>query len=275
MVLVSARPDAATMAGAAKDGVVDFMPKPSSPAAIDDFRDALMALIHAKPRADVVTKPYRKSTKATTALRFQERPSTTPAVTVSGRRRLILIASSTGGPAALAHLLPALAANVADPVVIVQHLPSDFAPALAQHLSSLMEPPVVVAKDGMDIVPGKMYLADGGYHLGVQQLGSTLKCVRSGDQPVGGHMPAGDVLFQKASELRSVSICAIVLTGMGKDGSQGAKCLHEQRAHVIAQDEASSVVWGMPGSTVKLNAAHQVLPLDQIADAIIHWRSGK
>jgi two-component system chemotaxis response regulator CheB len=72
-----------------------------------------------------------------------------------------------------------------------------------------------------------------------------------------------------------VKICAIVLTGMGKDGSQGAKALHEQGAHVIAQDEASSVVWGMPGSTVKLNAAHQVLPLADIADAVIHWRTGR
>ena len=265
MVLISSRPDAATMAGASGAGAVDFMAKPSSPDAIADFAASLVALIQAKPR--VVANAVLADSSART-FRFIER-SDDEEVTAQG---LILIGSSTGGPAALARILPELCSGNHDPIVIVQHLPVDFASALAQHFSSLIESPVEVARSGMLLRNGHVYLADGGWQLGLLQSRGEIYCRHQGSDPVGGHAPAVDVLFQSAVSITHVAICAVVLTGMGRDGSRGAKELRQAGAHVIAQDEATSVVWGMPGATVREGAADAILPLDAIAAAVKQWR---
>ena len=168
-------------------------------------------------------------------------------------------------------MLPAMTEKITEPIIIVQHLPVGFAAALVQHLQGILAVPVHLTAPGMTIERGAVYLADGGRQLGIHMSAGELRCADIGSDPIGGHTPAADALFCSAAKLTNIRICAVVLTGMGRDGADGALELRQQGAHVLAQDEATSVVWGMPGATTKNGAAHKTLPLPEIAQAAYVW----
>ena len=181
---------------------------------------------------------------------------------------LIAIGSSTGGPDALARLLTALPADLAVPIVVTQHMPPVFTRMFAERLNRSTPLRVVEAADGMELTAGTVYIAPGDRHLMLQRRGAGTVTQLSGAPPENSCRPAVDVMFRSVAGLYGASVCAAVLTGMGQDGRNGAKLLRDGGAEVLAQDEATSVVWGMPGAVVAAGLATEVLPLDKIAPAL-------
>ncbi len=176
---------------------------------------------------------------------------------------LVAIGASTGGTEAIKEVLCALPADF-PPVVITQHIPSGFSTAFANRMNRLSALSVCEAQDNQQILPGHVYIAPGARHLLVSCSNEGLRCRLHDGPRVNRHKPSVDVLFRSVAQCCGDRAIGVILTGMGDDG---ARCLLEMRqagAYTIAQDEASSVVWGMPGSAVKLGAAQTVLPLDKI-----------
>lgn len=189
---------------------------------------------------------------------------------VHGRRpSLLAIGSSTGGPEALARVLGALPASLSVPVVVVQHMPAEFTQLLSERLDRQCAIHVLHAEDGRPLEPGTVHVARGGRHLEVVRDGTRL-LTRLTDAPAENFCrPAVDVLFRSVARTAGGSALAVVLTGMGSDGTAGAVDLAAAGATLWAQDEASSVVWGMPGSLVGAGLADQVMPIDAIGPALL------
>ena len=180
----------------------------------------------------------------------------------------VVVGVSTGGPQALVTLLPALPRGLPVPVLVVQHMPPLFTRILAERLDDLGPNPVVEASDGLAAAPGRVYVAPGGHHLLVAG-GRAGPVLRVGDgPPENSCRPAVDPLFRSAAEVWGPGLLAVVLTGMGRDGCDGAAHVCERGGAVIAQDRASSVVWGMPGAVVDAGLADCELPLAEIAGEI-------
>jgi two-component system chemotaxis response regulator CheB len=157
--------------------------------------------------------------------------------------------------------------------VITQHIHSAFVGSLAARLDKSSPMRVAEAVDGTQIVPGHAYLAPGDQHLTIRRNGAQYICrVRTGER-VSGHMPSVDVLFDSVADQVGVNALGVLLTGMGADGAQGLKKIQTAGGFTVAQDEATSVVWGMPGEAVKLGAANVVLPLGKIAPRLINLLS--
>jgi two-component system chemotaxis response regulator CheB len=187
-----------------------------------------------------------------------------------GRIDILAIGSSTGGPDALTKVLLGLPADLPVPVVITQHMPPVFTKMFAERLDRSTPLKVVEAGDGMELMAGTVYIAPGDRHLIFERRGtSTLTRLSSAPQE-NSCRPAVDVMFRAVAALYGGTVFAAVLTGMGQDGRGGAKVLRDAGAEILAQDEASSVVWGMPGAVVGAGLADEVLPLDRIASALLN-----
>lgn len=182
--------------------------------------------------------------------------------------RLVVVGVSTGGPDALATVVPGLPDALAVPVVVVQHMPPVFTAMLAQRLDRLTSLPVVEASGGEIAEPGHVYLAPGGRHLEVRRAGEGLRLALSDAPPENSCRPAVDVLFRTAASATDGHLLGVVLTGMGHDGLEGSRQIRQAGGAVIAQDEASAVVWGMPGHVARDGLASRVLPLEAIAGAV-------
>lgn len=180
----------------------------------------------------------------------------------------VVIAVSTGGPAALAEVLPACVPAARVPILIVQHMPATFTGRLAERLAALCGRPVREGSEGLPVAADAVLLAPGGRHM---ELAGTMIAPRirlSDAPPENSCRPAADVLFRSAVRLWGAGTLGVVLTGMGRDGLAGARAVVEAGGAVIAQDEFSSVVWGMPGEVVRAGLADAVLPLGQIGAEI-------
>ena len=177
--------------------------------------------------------------------------------------RLLAIGASTGGTEAIREVLSRMPAD-APATVIVQHIPAAFSAAFAERLDRHSRMTVMQARDHQPLLPGHAYLAPGGQHLRVVRSGARWLCRLGEDDPVRRHRPSVDVLFQSVAAHAGANASAALLTGMGDDGAAGLLALRDAGARTIAQDEASSVVWGMPGAAVANGAAAEVLPLEQI-----------
>jgi two-component system chemotaxis response regulator CheB len=180
--------------------------------------------------------------------------------------KVVVIGASTGGPRALNQVLPQLSANLPAAFVIVQHMPVGFTRSLAERLNSLSELMVKEAEPGDQLEVGKALVAPGGFHLVFDKNGA----VSLNQNPtVHGVRPAVDVTLISVAQNFGKATVAVVLTGMGKDGANGAVLTHSLGGKVIAEDESSCVVWGMPRSVIEAGAADQVAPLSEIPDAIV------
>jgi two-component system, chemotaxis family, protein-glutamate methylesterase/glutaminase len=188
----------------------------------------------------------------------------TPPAARTGRLAALTIAASTGGPDALSKVITRLPATLPVPVLIVQHMPPVFTKMFAERLDRSSAVTVVEAKDGVPVQPGVVYLAPGDYHLTVTGRAGTVLTRLTQGPPENSCRPAADVLFRSVAEVYGSTALAVVLTGMGQDGMRGAERLRETGAEVVAQDQASSVVWGMPGAVVTAGLADTVLPLEEI-----------
>lgn len=202
------------------------------------------------------------------------RPLPRPATQPNKRPRLLAIGVSTGGPEALAKLLPALPGHFPWPIAIVQHMPPGFTQALAQRLAGVCALAVKEAEHGEALAPGKVLIAPGGQHLEIAQEGTQLVALLTQDPPESSCRPSVNVLFRSAAKATQGATLGLVLTGMGHDGSAGGRVLKAEGGSLWAQDQASSVVWGMPGGVVQAGLADQVLPLEEMADALSLWALG-
>jgi two-component system, chemotaxis family, protein-glutamate methylesterase/glutaminase len=188
---------------------------------------------------------------------------------VRSEPRVLAIGSSTGGPAALAAILGALPSDFTLPIVIAQHMPETFTRLLAERLSEVSRFNVREALAGEQLRPGEAWVAPGNHHLTVVRAGGEkLALSLNSDPPVNCCRPSIDVLLASLAEAAGRHTLAVILTGMGHDGRDGASAIRKAGGLVLAQDEASSVVWGMPGSVVSAGLAHGVYPLDQLAGEI-------
>jgi two-component system chemotaxis response regulator CheB len=185
------------------------------------------------------------------------------------RPQIVVIGVSTGGPAALGTILPELPASFPLPVLVVQHMPPLFTRLLAERLHSTCRLPVEEAIQGAPVAAGKILIAPGDFHLKVTSNGGCVRVCLDQSLPQNFSRPAVDALFASTGEIYGGAVIAVILTGMGQDGLRGVRILKAQGASVLAQDEASSVVWGMPGAVVAAGLADRVLPLDQLALEIL------
>ncbi len=181
---------------------------------------------------------------------------------------VVVIGISTGGPAALAEMLPMFPADFGQPILIVQHMPPLFTRLLAERLDQQTSLRVQEAADGDPVLSGHIYIAPGDYHMRLVRNGGGAAVSLDQGPPENSCRPAADVLFRSAGETYGGAVIAAVLTGMGKDGMRGAELLRSAGAHVIVQDEASSVVWGMPGAVASQGLADEIVPLGKIASCI-------
>jgi two-component system chemotaxis response regulator CheB len=186
---------------------------------------------------------------------------------------VLAIGCSTGGPNALAVLVPQLPADLPVPVVIVQHMPPVFTRLLADRLCAQSRVRVLEAQDGVALEKGTVYIAPGDHHMTVERAAGGVRIRLNQDAPENFCRPAVDPLFRSVAAVYPGAILAAVLTGMGRDGTKGCDALRRAGAHIIAQDEPSSVVWGMPGSVVEKGLADQILPLDRVSSEIATWLS--
>ncbi len=261
-------------------GATDCVPKPdigNTPGAPEEFRRALIEKIrHLGGRRHVPKTPPRAEIRATP----QQAPKA-PAHDIKLRPfskmlpRAILIGSSTGGPQALAKLIKSLAPAVDRlPVLIVQHMPPIFTTTLAEHLGRLAGKPAREAINGEPLKSGMIYVAPGGKHLALIKRDHGVEVVIDDSAPIHFCKPSVDALFLSASNALDGRALAIVLTGMGADGKNGSLAIADNGGNVIAQDEATSVIWGMPGSAVNAGACAAVLPINEIGPKAIRILSG-
>lgn len=188
---------------------------------------------------------------------------------------ILAIGSSTGGPQALMAVLSQLGSDVTVPIVITQHMPATFTALLAEHLERVTHRPCAEARDGDVVKPGTITVAPGGQHMvlvrdGAQTLHVSLNC----DPPENFCRPSVDPLFRSAARLFGSRALGLVLTGMGSDGREGARAIVAAGGSIVAQDEASSVVWGMPGAVATAGLCSAILPLGQIASELKKIISG-
>jgi two-component system chemotaxis response regulator CheB len=180
-------------------------------------------------------------------------------------RRLVAIGASTGGPRALVEIFRELPANMTAPVVIVQHISPSFTQGMGQWLARESRLKVKMASDGETLKTGEAYLAPSGHHLTIDKNRLHL----ADEEPVNACKPSVDVLFNSVANFYGESSMAVLLTGMGRDGAEGMKKIHDRQGYTIVQDQASSVIFGMPKAAIDLGAVDEVLPLADISGAII------
>ena len=189
--------------------------------------------------------------------------------------RALMIGSSTGGPQALMALVADIGPVIDRfPVLITQHMPPTFTTILAEHLGRSSRRPAHEAVDGEAVKPGRIYLAPGGRHMKVVRHGTDTAIVLDNGPPVNFCKPAVDPLFSSATEIWQGATLALILTGMGSDGMRGGKEIVAAGGSVIAQDEATSVVWGMPGAAANAGICSAILPLNQIAPKLVRLFAG-
>lgn len=274
-------------------GASDYIPKPESTreiAAADVFkRDLIEKIRHLgarlrrpatvpspslSPAAQPVHAPLSRTPSAPPiAPAASSKVTTRPFNPISPR--VLLIGSSTGGPQALMTLIAGIGPVIDRfPVLITQHMPPTFTTILAEHLARSSGRPAHEAVDGEAIKPGQIYLAPGGRHMRVaRSSGNAVIALADGPQ-INFCKPAVDPLFSSAIDVWQSGILAVVLTGMGSDGCGGGKEIVAAGGNVIAQDEATSIVWGMPGAVAHAGICAAILPLDQIAPKLVRLFSG-
>ncbi|TWU51936.1 protein-glutamate methylesterase/protein-glutamine glutaminase [Rubripirellula reticaptiva] len=253
----------ATMDALAK-GANDYVTKPANvgsvTAAMQQVRDELVPRIKA-------FCPHVAAAPAATAPSLPRRTPSRP-VGLPARVDAVAIGSSTGGPNALQTVLTQLSADFPVPVLIVQHMPPVFTKHLADRLNHLSALSVFEASPGDTIQPGGVWIAPGDFHMRIQRVGTEIKTKLDQETPENSCRPAVDVLFRSASEIYGPNLLTVVLTGMGQDGARGSEAVCQAGGKVIIQDQATSVVWGMPGAVSRLGIEDATLPLERIAAEI-------
>lgn len=253
-------------------GAADYLAKPSSSGihGASDFRRELVQKVRAlggAQRRRVERGEAAPEAPAAARLRPAAAEARAPVVLRAPSARapeIIAFGSSTGGPQALTATLAGLPPAVSLPIVVTQHMPATFTGILAEHLARAARRPAAEAQDGEPVLPGRIYVAPGDFHMKIAAEGMRRVIRLSKEPPENFCRPAVDPMFRSLAETYGAGVLAIVLTGMGADGARGASEIARTGGSVVAQDEATSVVWGMPGAAAAAGACCAVLPLPEI-----------
>jgi two-component system, chemotaxis family, protein-glutamate methylesterase/glutaminase len=254
-------------------GAVDFVSKPKVDVAgtLEEFGEEILAKIRTAAGARVVARSGSVGTVAPKHSADAIIPASVGAASKKMLRttdRIIAVGASTGGTEAIREFLMGMPAD-SPAIVIAQHIPAAFSLPFTRRMDSLCAMSVCEPHDGQYIMPGHVYIAPGGKHLLVERDGARYLCRLNDGPPVNRHCPSVDVLFRSVAQKVGPNAVGVILTGMGDDGARGLKEMRDAGAPTIAQDEATSVVWGMPGAAVKLGAVAEILPLNKVAAAVM------
>jgi two-component system chemotaxis response regulator CheB len=250
-------------------GAVDFLAKPKLDVAatLRDYAGELIEKVRTASRARVrAFDPSRVTVASSTT-------AVVPSLNLSAARhlrttdRIIAMGASTGGTEAIKEVLATLAPDTPG-ILIAQHIPKSFSGPFARRMNSSCAMTVIEAADGQQVLPGHVYIAPGDRHLLLARDGARYVCRLDNGEAVNRHKPSVDVLFRSVAQNAGRNAIGVLLTGMGKDGARGLKEMREAGSCTIAQDEATSVVWGMPGEAIALDAAEHVLALADMAGSI-------
>ncbi len=272
MASTDTREGAKTTLDALELGALDFIHKPNNAMDCrgDSFKKKMLSILVAVSESRI---PSYKST----AIAAEETKASRKMLELVGKHsssvmgsKVIALASSTGGPKALQSVIPRLPRNLNAPMVIVQHMPAGFTASLAERLDTLSQISVKEAAEGDVLESGKVYIAKGGKHLNVVYSGGR-HIIHYSDEPTReGVKPCANYMYESLRDSRYDQVVCVVMTGMGADGTQGIRNLKaKKKIHVIAQEEGTCAVYGMPKSVVKSGVTDQIVPLDQIAQEII------
>lgn len=262
MVSTLTEAGAATTLRALELGAVDFLPKALNDKDKNIFRGA--ENLHEKLLAAAGVVNGRAEKVAEVRLQAPQVAVPAPSATVRVDARVVVVGSSTGGPKALQTFVSQLPKNLPVPVVIAQHMPPQFTLALAKRLDETCEPRVCEASTGEILQPGHVYIAPGGHHMRVRHNGISIDEDR-GESP---YKPSVDVLAESVREVYGKQVLGVMLTGMGADGTREFVKLRQAGAHIIAQDQASSVVYGMPKAVLEAGGVDEVLDLEKIGSRV-------
>lgn len=247
-------------------GAVDFVAKPKINAenTLAAYSEEIISKVRAAARTNVNTlKPHVEPPHVVKTTPMQKTTSRN-----AGFTKLIALGSSTGGTEAIKVVVKSLPADC-PPILITQHLPAAFSESFVKHIDSVTQMTASIPVHGQVVEWGNIYLAPGSQHMGVIRSNNQYIIQLQDGEPVNRHKPAVDVLFHAAAKCVGENAVCVLLTGMGADGAVGMQAMKEAGARTIVQDEASSVVWGMPGAAFKLGCADHVVPLDDIAAKIL------
>lgn len=249
-------------------GASDYVTKPANVGSVNESMERVRAELIPKLRA--LCGRRRPDPRSTAALRPPALPRPAAPRPTAPRQPvdIVAIGSSTGGPNALHEVIAALPGTLEVPVVITQHMPPVFTRLLAERLDATCALEVREAAGGEVLRPGTVWIAPGDHHLVVRRSGSNLELALDDGPPENSCRPSVDVMFRSVARAFGGRSLAVVLTGMGADGQRGAEVLREAGTEIVVQDEATSVVWGMPGSVVRAGLADEVVALDGVAELI-------
>lgn len=260
-------------------GAIDFVPKPSSGIDLDmnSIRDELCRKLKVAARVRVVRNARNAGAeKSRGALTNSPYAKSTPSngngshgqlnTNAGGRRHpVVVMAASTGGPQTLMQLVPLIPRDFAGTIILVQHMPGTFTAQFSKQLSEVAAVAVKEAENGDELRPGTLYVCPGSHHLRIS--GSGRIDLREGER-INGYRPCADVTMESAAAFAGPMCVGVVLTGMGADGAKGVQAVKAAGGHVIAQDESTSVIFGMPSEAIKTGAVDQVLGVDVIPQAL-------
>ena len=243
-------------------GAVDFVHKPAGPArdTIDRLGGRLLEALRAASCVNL--RGVSVLARPSLAPRASARPD------ASAATHAVAIAASTGGPRALAELIPRLPGGLRAAVLVVQHMPAGFTTSLASRLDAMSPLAVAEARHGERIEHGRVYVAPGGMHMRVSDLAGPPTIALDQSPPIWGVRPSADPLFRSAAQRFGSSLVGVVLTGMGRDGAEGLRSIRDRGGYAVVQDKATSIVYGMPQVALTTAGADKVLPLDDIAGEI-------
>jgi two-component system chemotaxis response regulator CheB len=279
VLMLSSVDDPDTTYLALEQGAVDFIPKPRGgfASSLADLSDLLAKKIKTAYRIPPHKRGQLRASVVEVAVEATVEPTLQRAPTAAAARarmraglsRLVVVAASTGGPPALERVFGALGPDLPAAFLVVQHLPSGFTASFARRLARIAGFPVVEGETGMRVEPGKGYLAPHGMHMIVNGRAGHVTTLCLEDGPTcHGVKPSADPLFESAAGAYGEHVTGVVLTGMGVDGARGLGVIRAAGGETIVQDEATSVVWGMPGASVRMGAAGHVVPIDRVAGEI-------
>lgn len=264
-------------------GAVDFVAKPSGTISLDlhKIKDELVEKVENAADVSIVKINRAQQVPKKTVDSFINKPAANPVIPLPSKvqswnkqtKKMVLIGTSTGGPRALQEVITKLPKDMKAPVLIVQHMPAGFTRSLAERLNQLSEIEVKEAENGDILRDGHAYIAPGGYHIRLNKTGSVYTIVLDNEEPPrAGHRPAVDVLFEDNSKYNDFDKIAVIMTGMGSDGSLGLKKLKAVGNVVaIAESANTCIVYGMPKAAAETNLVNEVVDLENIAQAIIQY----
>ncbi|WP_265820600.1 protein-glutamate methylesterase/protein-glutamine glutaminase [Geovibrio ferrireducens] len=259
-------------------GAVDFIPKEKSFASfgVMNIEDDLRNKIKQFARRTNLMRRLRPASFARPAAAGApsgglQAPAAPAGKTVSkpGHKRIVIIGTSTGGPQSLQKVIPRLPGDIGVPIVVVQHMPPNFTQSLAQRLNSLSKLNVIESQGNEKLEPNTVYIAKGGQHLRIKKIGANYVTELNSDAGGHLHVPSVDVTAASVAEAAGKDALGVIMTGMGADGKKGLQLLKLKGGNVIAQDEESSIVYGMPRAVVEAGIADEIVSLDDIFNRII------